>query len=111
MAEDTILYNTIFIFIVTDSHLKNGAYEQIMLNYAYGAYLATANAVSSIFKDLHVFRSIEISASADNLSWLIVDLRYVFISFKAEKLLSPAATVMGSVSNRRRAMLRFPYKS
>ncbi len=27
VAEDKILYNTIFIFTVTDCHLKNGAYE------------------------------------------------------------------------------------
>ncbi len=49
MAEDTIMYNTIlkiltvFIFTVTDCHLKNGAYEA----------LATANACHYV---LHIQR-------------------------------------------------------
>ena len=50
-------------------------------------------------------------ARADSLSWDIVDLKYVFSLFNAEKLLSPEATVTGRVRRSLRAMLKLGYIS
>lgn len=75
--------------------------------------LACTNAAprSSMSKDQQILRSSEIRASPLSLSCDIHDLRYDFISFKAEKLLSPDAAVTGSVRRRCSVMLRLQYNS
>ena len=50
---------------------------------------AKALIMSSIFNDLRTLCSIEIIAKPFSLSWDMVDRKYVLISFKEEKLLSP----------------------